>query len=184
VGILLAFAPFIIFAIVDRFVGSQIGLVAGASVSAILLLRDLITPNRSPKILEIGTFILFCGLALYGWLALPNWTIIGVRLCVDAGLLAIVVLSMLVRRPFTLQYARETVAREHWGSPEFIRTNYVITAIWALAFALMVIAELALLYAPNLPKRAGVIVIVVALVGAVKFTGWYPEHIRSQPLPP
>jgi hypothetical protein len=184
VGILLAFAPFIIFAIVDRFVGSHIGLVAGASVSAILLLRDLITRNRSPKILEIGTFILFCGLVLYGWLADPNWTVIGVRLCVDAGLLAIVVLSILVRRPFTMQYARETVAREHWGSPEFIRTNYVITAIWALAFALMVIAELALLYAPNLPKRVGVIVIVVALVGAVKFTGWYPEHIRSQPLPP
>jgi hypothetical protein len=48
----------------------------------------------------------------------------------------------------------------------------------------MVIAELALLYAPKLFKRAGVVVIVVALVGAVKFTGWYPEHIRSQPLPP
>jgi hypothetical protein len=72
------------------------------------------------------------------------------------------------------------VAREHWGSTEFIRTNYVITAVWALAFALMVIAELALLYVPNLPKRAGVIAIVVALVGAVKFTGWYPQHIRSQ----
>lgn len=58
-GILLAFAPFIIFAIVDRFAGSEIALVVGASVSAILLLRDLITPNRSPKILEIGTFLLF-----------------------------------------------------------------------------------------------------------------------------
>jgi predicted PurR-regulated permease PerM len=61
-GILLAFAPFIIFAIVDRFAGSEVALVAGGSVSAILLLRDLITPNRSPKILEIGTFLLFCGL--------------------------------------------------------------------------------------------------------------------------
>lgn len=108
-GILLAFAPFIIFAIVDRFVGSEIGLAAAAAASAILLLRDLITPNRSPKILEIGTFILFCGLAVYGWLGNPTWTVIGVRVCVDSGLLAIVLVSMLVRRPFTLQYAHETV---------------------------------------------------------------------------
>ena len=113
-------------------------------------------------------------------MANPTWTVIGVRLCVDSGLLAIVVLSMLVRRPFTLQYARETVAREHWASPQFVRTNYVIAAAWALAFAVMVIAELALLCVPSLPKRVGVIAIVLALVAAVKFTGWYPEHIRSQ----
>jgi hypothetical protein len=182
-GILLAFAPFIVFAIVDRFAGAQIGLVAGASTPAILLLRDLITPSRSPKILEIGTFVLFCCLAFYGWLGHPTWSVIGVRVCVDSGLLAIVLLSMLVRRPFTLQYARETVPREHWDSSEFLRTNYVITAVRALAFAVMVIAELALLYVPNLPKRAGVIAIVVALVGAVKFTGWYPDHSRSRSLP-
>jgi tryptophan-rich sensory protein len=106
--------------------------------------------------------------------------VIGVRLCVDAGLLVIVLVSMAVGRPFTLQYAREQVAPEFWHRPDFIRTNYVITAVWALAFAVMVIAELALLYVPDLPPRAGVIVIVLALVGAVKFTGWYPERVRGQ----
>jgi hypothetical protein len=40
----------------------------------------------------------------------------------------------------------------------------------------MVAAELALLYVPDLPRRVGVIAIVLALVGAVKFTGWYPER--------
>jgi hypothetical protein len=40
----------------------------------------------------------------------------------------------------------------------------------------MVLAELALLYVPGLPPRAGVVAIVLALVGAVKFTGWYPER--------
>jgi hypothetical protein len=152
------FLPFIVFAISDRFLGPEISLVAGASTSAILLTSDLFTPNRSPKLLENGTFILFCGLALY-------------------GLLAIVVLSMLIRRPFTLQYARERVAREHWSSPQFVRTNYVITS----AFAVMEKAEFALLYVPTLPRRVGVVAIVAALVVAVKFTGWYPEHIRNQP---
>jgi hypothetical protein len=43
----------------------------------------------------------------------------------------------------------------------------------------MVIAELALLYIPDLPHSIGVTAIILALVGAVKFTGWYPERVRS-----
>jgi len=180
-GILLAFAPFIVFAVVDRFAGAATALVAGALVSAALLLRDWLTPGRAPKILEIGTALLFGGLALYALLARPTWSVIGVRLCVDTGLLLIVLASLAAGRPFTLQYAREQVAPEFWDRPSFIRTNYVITAAWALAFGVMVLAELALLYVPDLPRRAGIVVVVLALVGAVKFTGWYPGHVRNQP---
>jgi hypothetical protein len=180
-GILLAVAPFLVFAVVDRLAGSTEGLVAGALVSAGLLVRDrMMGPGRPPKILELGTMLLFSGLALYAMLAGPVWSVIGVRLCVDAGLLAIVLVSMALGRPFTLQYAREQVAPDFWNRPEFIRTNYVITAAWALAFLVMVIAEAALLYVPGLPPRIGIIAIILALVGAVKFTGWYPDRVRSQ----
>jgi hypothetical protein len=41
-GILLAFAPFIAFALVDRLIGATEGLIAGAAVSAALLLRDCV----------------------------------------------------------------------------------------------------------------------------------------------
>jgi hypothetical protein len=176
-GILLAFAPFIAFALIDRLAGPTEGLVAGAVVSAGLLLRDLVG-GRTAKVLEIGTAILFGSLALYALLGRPAWSVIGVRLAVDAGLLLIVLASMVLGRPFTLQYAREQVASEHWDAPEFIRTNYVITAVWALAFAVMVAAELALLTLPGVPRGIGIAAIVLALVGAVKFTGWYPDRVK------
>jgi hypothetical protein len=179
VGILLAFAPFIVFAIVDRLIGPSEGLVGGALVAIALLVRDWITPGRTPKLLEIGTALLFAGLALYAVSGGPPLSVIGVRLSVDAGLLLIVLISMAVGSPFTLQYAREQVAPELWDRPEFIRTNYVITGAWALAFAVMVVAEFALLYVPALPSRVGMIAIILALVGAVKFTGWYPERARG-----
>ena len=177
-GILLAFAPFIAFAVVDRLSDPAEGLIAGAAVSAALLLRDVLR-GKTAKVLEIGTAVLFGGLALYALLGRPAWSVIGVRLAVDAGLLLIVLASLAMRRPFTLQYARERVAPELWGAPEFVRTNTVITAVWALAFAVMVAAELVLLYVPGIPPRAGIIAIVLALVGAVKFTGWYPEQRRT-----
>jgi hypothetical protein len=154
-------------------------LIAGALVSAALLLRDILTPGHTPKILEVGTVVLFGGLALYAVFGGAALSVIGVRLLVDSGLLLIVLGSMAVRQPFTLQYAREQVAAELWDSPAFIRTNYIITGVWALAFAVMVIAELALLYLPALPRRVGIITIIIALIGAVKFTGWYPERVRA-----
>ncbi len=178
-GMILAFAPFLAFALIDRLMGSNAGLVAGAIVAAILVLRDRLSPGRSPKILEIGTLLLFVALALYAVLFNPVWSVIAVRLCVDCGLLLIVLASMAARRPFTLQYAREQVAPEFWENPIFLRTNYVITAAWAAAFAVMVVAELALLYVPTLPPRAGIIAIVLAILAAVKFTGWYPERVRA-----
>ena len=178
-GILLAFAPFIAFALIDRLAGPTVGLVVGAVVSAGSFLRDLIS-GRKPKVLEIGTAILLGGLALYTLLGRPTWSVIGVRLAVDAGLLAIVLASMVLGRPFTLQYAREQVAPEHWDAPEFIRTNYVITAVWAAAFAVMVAAELALLTLPDVPRGIGIGAIILALVGAVKFTGWYPDRVKAR----
>jgi hypothetical protein len=178
-GILLAFAPFIVFAILDRLVGPIWSLGAGTAVSAALLLRDLIRPGRKPKILEMGTFLLFGGLTIYMLVRGSSLSVIGVRVCVDAGLLIIVLVSMALRRPFTLQYAREEVAPELWSTPGFLHVNYVISGAWAVAFVLMVAAELALLYAPQIPRRVGIIVIVAALVGAVKFTGWYPSRNRT-----
>lgn len=179
-GILLAFAPFIAFALVDRFLGPTEGLVTGAIVATLLLARDRFVLAHKPKILEIGTVILFGGLALYAIFDRASWSVYGVRLAVDMGLLAIVLVSMAVRKPFTLQYARERVSPELWQSETFIRTNYVISAVWALAFLAIVVADILLLYAPELPPRIGVIVIIIALVAAFKFTSWYPEQQKAK----
>jgi hypothetical protein len=178
-GILLAFSPFIAFAVIDRLLGSAEGLFAGFAVSAVLLARDWLGRKHSLKVLDIGTTILFGALTLYTLVAHPAWSIFGVRLVVDAGLLLIVIVSLAIRQPFTLQYAREQAPQAIWRSPEFVRSNYVITAVWALAFAVMVVGDLAYLYVPDLPPRVSVIATILALVGAVKFTSWYRDRRRA-----
>jgi len=175
---LLAFAPFIAFAAIDRLVGPVEGMFAGFAASAALLIRDW-SQGRGAKVLEIGTVALFGAAGCYAWLADPAWSLWGVRLVVDSGLLLIVLVSIAIRQPFTLQYARERVPEEVQASGEFVRTNYVITAVWALAFAIMVVADLALTYVPDLPARFGIIPTVLALVGAFKFTAYYPKRRRA-----
>lgn len=175
---LLAFAPFIAFAVIDRLVGPMEGMFAGFAVSSALLIRDW-SQGRGPKVLEIGTAVLFGALACYALFANPAWSLWGVRLVVDAGLLLIVLASIAIRQPFTLQYARAQVPEEVQASSEFVRTNYVITAVWALAFAVMAAADLALIAMPDLPARFGTIPTVLALLGAFKFTAYYPERRRA-----
>jgi len=81
-----------------------------------------------------------------------------------------------VRRPFTLQYAREQVPQEHWNTPAFLKTNDVISSVWALAFVVLVAADLVMLYMPDVPVRAGIVATILALIGAMKFTAWYPNR--------
>ncbi len=176
---LLAFVPFIVFFIGERFVGVMTGLIGAAVVAALLLLRDLIG-HKSLKVLEAGTFILFAGLVAYAWLAHPSWSVIAVRLRVDAGLLLVVLASLALRKPFTLQYAREQVPEGVWESPVFVRTNYIITAVWAAAFLVMVLAEAAILYMPGVPQRVGVLITVLALYGAFRFTDAYTKKVRAR----
>jgi hypothetical protein len=173
-GILLAFAPFLAFAVVDRLIGPTQGLIAGAATSVALLLRDWIGLRRKPKILEIGTAILFAGLALYAVLGGSVWSIVGVRLRVDVGLLLIVLATLIIGKPFTLQYAREQVPQNLWDTPQFIRSNYVITGVWSGAFLILVLADLILIYRTDWPSKIGILASVLASVGAFKFTRWYP----------
>lgn len=178
--ILLAFAPFFLFAIVERLAGVTAGLLCGTAASLLLVIRDAVSSNRKVKVLEIGTVVVFAALAAYNLLTGVTWSMVGVRLRVDLGLLLIVLISMAVRLPFTLQYAREQVAQEIWSSREFIHTNYILTAVWAAAFLVMVGADLIMLYRPDLPLRVGIWTTVIAIVGAVKITQWYPERGRAK----
>jgi hypothetical protein len=180
-AILLAFAPFFVFIVVERLIGVTEGLAAATVTSAGLLLRDALSRNKTIKVLEVGTFLLFGGLTAYTAIVKTAWSIPAVRLWVDAGLLVIVLISLAVRQPFTLQYAREQVPRELWDKPEFVRTNYIITAVWAVAFALMVAADLMMLFVPTLPTLVAIVVTVAALWGAARFTSWYPERVRAKP---
>jgi hypothetical protein len=178
-NMLLAFAPFIAFVVIERVIGVSAGLAAGAAVSAILLARDFLSRERRVKILEIGTFVLFGALTLYSLMLDASWSIAAVRLRVDAGLMLIVLASMALRQPFTLQYAREKVAPELWKSPDFLRVNYAITFAWALAFAVMVAADVLMAYVPTVSHSVGILITVVALYAAIKFTGWYPQQGRA-----
>ncbi|MGY4416484.1 hypothetical protein ACVWW4_008220 [Bradyrhizobium sp. LB7.1] len=86
---------------------------------------------------------------------------------------------MLLRRPFTLQYALEAVPAETAAMPGFLYANYVITGAWTAAALLMAAANLVLLYVPGLPLWSSLAVAFAARNSAIYFTKWYPEYRSS-----
>lgn len=178
-GILLGFLPFLVFALTSSLLGATKALFLGAATSAGLMIRSRVK-GETPKILEGGTFVLFAAVATWSLSAGQTLSIVGVRLCVDAGLFAIVLVSMLARRPFTLQYAREQVPRELWDNPRFVRTNYVISTAWLVAFLVIVVAEAALVFEPAFPEKMGVTAVVLALLGGVGFTAWISKQAKAR----
>src|SRR5258705_3544866 len=113
-SILLSLSPFVAFFVLMRTGSPLAGLVGAVLVSLVLCLR-MMRRGESLKILEVGSLVVFGALTAYTLLAAPAWTVATVRLAVDTGLLAIAIVSPAIRRPFTLQYAREPVAEAVLG---------------------------------------------------------------------
>ena len=107
--IFLGFAPYVAFFVVLRMGIVEAAMWAAFAVAALVALYGR-WRGRSAKILEIGGVALFGLLALFTAVSHWEWTLTAVRLAVDLGLLAIVLVSIAVGRPFTIQYARERIA--------------------------------------------------------------------------
>jgi hypothetical protein len=176
-SILLGLTPFIVFFLLMRWSTPLLALTGAAAMSAILMGRMALS-GGTIKILEIGSLILFALLTLYTLGMHPGWSIAGVRLAVDAGLAFIVLFSLAIRRPFTLQYAKESVPEQFWTHPLFIRTNDIISAVWAVTFLISAGCDAVAIYFPTVPVGALIALTVAAFVAAIWFSTWYPAQVR------
>ena len=140
--IFLILAPYGAFAVLMLLASSTVSLVAASAVCLATIAVDALR-GRSLKILPVGSAILFAGIAGYLAVIDPGVSDKAVKLAVDIGIFAISVGSMLIRHPFTMQYALESVPAEIAAMPGFSRANYVITGVWTVATLLMMLANAA-----------------------------------------
>jgi hypothetical protein len=176
-AILLGFAPFIAFALLSNFDLDLALWVAFAAAFAIAI-RDF-AHSRLLRMLDVGSMALFGLLSLYVGFIQPGIPIQMARLAVDGGLFAMAVMSLVLRHPLTLQYAREQVPEEFWETARFIYTNYLVTGAWALAFAIMALADVIANKNKQLPVSLDVAVSLLVLAIAILFTARYPHYLRA-----
>ena len=177
--IFLILSPYGAFAALMLVTSAAVSLFASAAICLMVIAHDILR-GRSIKMLGAGAAVLFAALGLYLALVDSGLSSPAVRLTVDAGVLAISLASLVLRQPFTLQYAREVVDAETAKLPGFLRANYVITWAWTAAFLLMLLANVLMIYAPGLPLWSGLAIAFAARNTAAYFTKWYPKHRRAK----
>ena len=111
-----------------------------ASVALALALLTLWVGSRRGvpvHLLEAFTVVYFAVLAVLGLVAsdgVIEWLQLWAGELSNIALAAFAIITLLIRRPFTLAYAKDTTPEEHWDNPIFLRINYVISTAWAGAF--------------------------------------------------
>jgi len=174
-AIFLILAPYGVFAVLMLVTSAVLSVFAAAAICLATIAID-VARGRSVKILAAGSALVFAAIGLYLALIDPALGTLGVKLSVDIGILLISLGSMLLRHPFTLQYALEAVPAETAAMPGFLRANYIISGAWTAAALLMAAANLVLLYVPGLPLWSSLAVAFAARNSAIYFTKWYPEY--------
>ena len=177
--IFLILAPYGAFAVLMLVTPAAVSLFTAAAICLAVIGYDL-KGGRSMKILGAGSVVVLTAGGSYVALIDPDLSVSAVKFAVDTGIFLVTLGSIVVGKPFTLQYALEIVDAETAKLPGFIRANYLITAVWTFSMLLMMAGNVALIYVPGLPLWSGLLIAFAARNSAVYFTKWYPEYRRAK----
>lgn len=176
--VLLGFFPWIIyFALLGSTVKqNRIAIIAALVTVFLFNYNDL----RKKFILTWGTAIFFVGLFIFSFIFNEQWIVNKANFISNFALTVIVWISLLIHKPFTLQYARETVPQLFWNMPGFIRINKIITTVWGLALVVATIISGLQLYYVTVNNDYFQIISFIPLILAIWFTSKFPRWYQNQ----
>ena len=173
--LLLAFAPWISFLIIAR--DSLFRLKLGLVVALVLVVVMGITRLHRGVILWAGLVFFAC--ATVAVVLLNNmWIAQHMGVMANGALAVSTWLTIAIKKPFTLDYAREHTDPSLWDHPLFIRTNFVIASVWGLAFSVSAILAWGKIEHFILSELGYEVITYTLLIGTLAFSTWYPNYVR------
>lgn len=190
--LVLGFVPWIAFSFAaQRLTANGVAWAATIAVAMSLVAVLVARRRHGPKILNIGSLVLFAVIAVAGFLGGPvvdQWLFEWGRPLVGV-ILGLYVLATVPVMPFTEEYARQSTPRQYWGSPTFKKINRVLSAAWGAAILLMGGASLLVAFLDAHATDFGTnhtvdlvlnwVVPIVVIWAMIKFTAAYPDRVRG-----
>jgi len=180
---LVGLSPWILYSLVEGNNRLELSAALALGLALVILFVNWIR-GGTPKMLEYSDVVYFAGLAVvvaFASASTRDWLELWGGEVANLALFAIVLGSILVRRPFTLQYAKEDAPEEFWHEPGFLRVNYQLTWVWALAFGIEAASGF---YGDAVLRNSnniwtGWIIQTLPIIIAAQFTIWYPNRLRA-----
>lgn len=174
---LVRFSPWIAFGIVTGSSGWTAGVVAGLAVTVAVAIYTLRT-GGGIDILTGGSVVFFAAMLaispMLSHTAQDYYT-----QAISHGFMALLMwLSLAVRRPFTLTFAKREAPQHLWNNPVFVRTNMVISAIWAACFTVGTIVLLSI--AARHTTQGMTLVQIASIVAPIVLMRRYIENTRRE----
>jgi len=170
-SMILQFAPWLAFVVVSDVADWRLGLAAGLIATVVAILAS---KPRRVGVLNAAMIVFFVAVGAFALIrpasGLQDWA----GTISTAWIAVVSATSILLGRPFTLDFSRDGVTPEIAASKLFLDINRTIAWVWTGAFAVMA-ASRAIANAASAPWLATALTVVV-LVGAIKFTKAYPDR--------
>jgi hypothetical protein len=171
-NLVIGFAPFILFAFLSR-LSADLALWVAFAAAFVVTIRDFVE-SPSLRLLDAGSLILFAALALGRGFLDPSLSLALVRFIAEAVLFLLLGATLVINRPFSVEYARLDPREAGWPPALFRKVNYLVSIAWTAAFLAMTLADGAVAFDPRLPLYVSIAVSVIALGLAITFTLRYP----------
>lgn len=174
--ILKTFMPWIIFFTLDNYGNLELNIAIIAALAFIIIVN-----NRS---LQQGFLLDWSGLLFFFFLLIVIIIFKQTWFILNAPLLAIYVLalttwlSVLIKKPLALHFAKQGVTRELWQNKLFYRVNNILTIIWGLT-----LSSVAMLYSIQQYVSVDKLWLSELLPNTLLFLGlwftiWFPEWYK------
>jgi hypothetical protein len=139
------------------------------------------THGREPKILDLASIGWFVIIEIVAFTASATDLAHYAQPASNAALTLIVLTTILIGRPFTEEYARETVPKEYWETETFKSTTRTIAWVWFLA---LLVGTASGFIRTHVGSDAETwtqwIIPIGAIVVAIKFTEWWPDEYQRR----
>ena len=175
---LLGFASWIVFLFLsgNTLTSLERALVTSFIISLILGYRQL----RNGFILEWGSVIFFA------WCIIMVNFLQNVTIAKNMGIIAngflasIIWMTILIGKPFTLQYARQDLPKERWNDPGLVQSCRFMAIVWGLLMMVSTFVACFKVMRPGLyPEIVYSSISIGTIMGATLFTQYYKKYKRA-----
>jgi lysylphosphatidylglycerol synthetase-like protein (DUF2156 family) len=176
--ILRSFLPWILFFLLTGHTQQQldVAIIVAAVTSIIFEVNAL----RKGFILSWGTLIFFIFMVIAVILLRDQWVAKYSWIFSNGALALIAWISIFIRKPFTIQYAKEQVSKDKWQHPLFIKINYLLTAAWGLIFLISIGLHIIRIYYPEFCGSIYEVISYVPSIFGIWFTAWFPNWYKGK----
>ncbi|WP_319455771.1 MULTISPECIES: hypothetical protein [unclassified Mycobacterium] len=138
-------------------------------------------PVHALEVFGAGFFGVLAALGLWAPDRVIEWLEVWAGELGNIGLALFAVVTLVIGKPFTIPYAKDTTPEEYWDTPLFKRVNYAISGVWAASFTCSaIVGALGDTVLRDQDFWTGWILPIAAILFAVEFTEFYPDYAGAK----